>query len=372
MYQGASAFETAIFGSSRPQRFRSSGGSHETAHRAPRHDAQGRDSGELGSDTRRHDACLSARQAGARQVGARPAGAQQAGAQLTHQPPLDLPPSITGLRAHDQTDTLQHRLTEMALASMVRPEQRAHVTVCTFQIKRLLQLSFRKQIKRHELFGSYARGTMLPRSIDRHACVDYLIQFTDRRITADDYLDLLASFAEIHFPTSLFRMTRTGVQVDMGEDVVFNLVPAIIHDGSSLGIPAPSGTGATSQWQEAAPLSLKERIAKQDAKFGHNILPVIRILKWWNTSVGEPFQGIQLESRIAEHKFRSSSVLSFLLFDAIGGLRADWTAPKADRNALRDLQAAARQADDAERKGRFAEALTIMNKVLPAPLHLGS
>jgi len=57
-------------------------------------------------------------------------------------------------------------------------------------------------IKQHFRFGSSTRGTILPRSMDEHSDIDYMIVFSDNTATPQTYLNRLKAFVEKRYGSS--------------------------------------------------------------------------------------------------------------------------------------------------------------------------
>ena len=72
-------------------------------------------------------------------------------------------------------------LTDLASSAILSEEERAGINRSVEALTKRLQTHFEdKDIKEISVFGSYSRGTILPRKIDSKSDVDVMVVFADK------------------------------------------------------------------------------------------------------------------------------------------------------------------------------------------------
>lgn len=123
-------------------------------------------------------------------------------------------------------------LTKLAESAFLRQLERENVERSLEVLRTRLDAHFvrthltGKPIKRHFSFGSYTRGTILPRSMDSQSDIDYMIVFNDSDAKPQAYLDRLRRFAETKYARSEIYQSNPTIVLELNH-INFELVPAI-------------------------------------------------------------------------------------------------------------------------------------------------
>jgi predicted nucleotidyltransferase len=174
-------------------------------------------------------------------------------------------------------------------------------------IKRNLKLHFGNEITDVIVFGSYSRGTILPRKYDPNSDIDILILFNCRaeKLKPQSYREKLKRFAEKHYSSARVVKDHPSIVVELNH-INFDLVPAIFDDGvfyDSIEIP-----GKDSDWIETEPNKFNKELSDSNSKFNSVVKPLIRILKYWNSANGYPYiSSFEFESMIASMNFAGNN-----------------------------------------------------------------
>ena len=99
-------------------------------------------------------------------------------------------------------------LTRLADSAVLRELEKQNVDRSLEGLRARLDAHFKgtlltgSLIKRQLTFGSYTRGTILPRSMDEQSDVDHMVVFSDSDAKPQAYLDRLRRFAEERYARS--------------------------------------------------------------------------------------------------------------------------------------------------------------------------
>ncbi|MGH1335156.1 MAG: SMODS domain-containing nucleotidyltransferase [Aureispira sp.] len=162
---------------------------------------------------------------------------------------------------------------------------------------------FRNKIKYIHTFGSYTRGTIIPRIYDSNSDVDLMIVFDHEicGVLPETYRKWLKDFANLKYSRSNVVKDFPTVVIDMLH-LKLDLVPTIIEthwwNGTQIKIPDYQNS-----WQETAPNEFNNRLTDVNTQYSYIVKPIIRLLKAWNSSNGYPYSSYFLEQMIVNMNF---------------------------------------------------------------------
>lgn len=180
-------------------------------------------------------------------------------------------------------------------------------------------------------FGSSTRGTILPRAMDEHSDIDYMVVFAERGYSPQTYLDRLKRFAENHYSRSDIKQSSPTIVLLLNH-IRFDLVPAL-KEQYVPGYQIPNGATA---WQSTNPNDFNASlVAKNNAELS-KIKPAIRLLKYWNAQNGYVYDSFSLERWVITLSFSSALNLRdylFTIFDnlTLGYDQSQWRKDKLAR-----------------------------------------
>lgn len=179
-----------------------------------------------------------------------------------------------------------------------------------------------KSIKSHYCFGSYSRGTILPRFVDPNSDIDYMIEFDDsNRTNPQTYLNWLKDFANTYYSRSEIHQDFPTIALELNH-IRFELVPSISPWGTfGLQIPAPKSL-LSLNWIDTNPEQLKRDELICNRRTGYKLKRVIRLLKCWNVRQGKVMSSYELERNVTSMCFGRCVTLEDYFYYAASNLFA--------------------------------------------------
>lgn len=155
--------------------------------------------------------------------------------------------------------------------------------------------SYFSDVNEKKVFGSYDRGTILPRKADENSDVDIMVVFGNPYdYKPQSFLDRLREFAEYYYSRSEIHQSSPSLVLELNH-IKFELTPAYkrydiyyIPEGSS-------------KWRITDPDGFSATLTECNKNNEYKIKPVVRLLKYWNIKKnGRDFPSFMLEQTIAE------------------------------------------------------------------------
>lgn len=224
------------------------------------------------------------------------------------------------------------------------------------------------EVTRHFTFGSFTRGTMLPRNMDSLSDVDYLILFANSNLKPQSCLSRLRRFVEKYYREgSEIKQSHPTLILSLNH-IRFELVPAI--ETSWNGIQIPTKASLFSDWMPTNPNEFNAVLTEKNQGNEDLIKPLIRITKYWNALNDYPFESYTLEQRIVAHwklvTVFSGATLWRRFRDFINDLDPNNTSTNRGRQAIVRAQAIIGKARQLESGGDPEVAERILQSLLPA------
>lgn len=181
-------------------------------------------------------------------------------------------------------------LTDTANKAVLSSTEQSSIATSISTLQTRIGLHFANGIiKQHFRFGSSTRGTILPRSMDEHSDIDYMIVFSENNATPQTYLNRLKAFVEKYYSSSDIRQSSPTIVLELNH-IKFDLVPATT---TWLGVlQIPNGSGG---WMTTNPNDFNSMLEAKNKEHKSLIKPTIRLFKYWNTTAGFPFQSFEME-----------------------------------------------------------------------------
>ncbi|NVJ62408.1 MAG: nucleotidyltransferase [Gammaproteobacteria bacterium] len=259
-------------------------------------------------------------------------------------------------------------LTRLANNAIIRDAEKDSITRSINTISSRLNSYFDKEIGSHFIFGSYTRGTILPRSMDQKSDVDYLIQFSDSTFKPQTYLDRLRRFVNANYPSSQIKQSNPTLVLELNH-IKFELVPAIETFFDGLKIPASQSS--FNDWMSTSPNDINQSLIRVNKNNNNLIKPLIRLMKYWNAKNGYPFASFELEKNvISQFDYVLPGLLGYQslenkLYTAVEGLEYSFLDPNYKVNAVQRLQNNIRSIKDERAAGLDDLALMKIKRIFP-------
>ena len=263
--------------------------------------------------------------------------------------------------------TINSYLTSLATEAVIRDRERESIQRSIATLQTRLTQHFGNDIQQQFIFGSYSRGTILPRSMDINSDVDYMVVFADNSYRPQTYLNHLRGFVEAYYGRSEIAQSNPTIILSLNH-ICFELVPAVNNWFSGLQIPAKAGD--YQDWIATDPTGFNQELVDANRNHGSQIKPLVRLIKYWNAQNRYPFESYALEQNVVHRGYGFISLfggnqLKDYFFSFIDGMDAGYFAPqwKQDKvSRAKDLVALARNQD---REGSIFSAEETIQRLLP-------
>ncbi len=189
-------------------------------------------------------------------------------------------------------------LTDTASNAVLSSTEQSSITTSIATLQNRIGLHFASGvIKQHFRFGSSTRGTILPRSMDEHSDIDYMIVFNENNAIPQTYLNRLKALVEKYYSSSEIRQSNPTIVLELNH-IKFDLVPATTTWLGELQIPNGSGG-----WMTTNPNDFNSTLEAKNKEHKSLIKPTIRLFKYWNATAGFPFQSFEMEKWVCGLSF---------------------------------------------------------------------
>jgi predicted nucleotidyltransferase len=266
--------------------------------------------------------------------------------------------------------TINSYLRNLANQAILRDLEKADVQRSIAALQRRLDEYFETELSDHFVFGSYSRGTILPRLMDPQSDVDYMVVFSDDGLRPQSYLDRLRRFAGARYSRSEITQSHPTVVLNLNH-IRFELVPAINHWWGGLQIPAKDS--GYQSWQQTDPKDFNNTLTNANQAHANLIKPLVRIMKYWNVKAGSPFESYALEKTIANHYYGffgllASQNIKDYFFQIVDAVDVGLFAPQWKHDAVARLKLNVDRARRLEQSGQIIQAEALTGQILP-PVH---
>lgn len=218
-----------------------------------------------------------------------------------------------------------------AARAVLSEAEKASIQTSLDALRTRLKLHFGSGVQPLMVFGSFRRGTILPRSMDPESDVDLLVGFTDSGFKPQTYLDRLRRFVEQRYPRSITGQSNPTVKLELNH-IMFELVPGLPCSWPGRDFLIPDGPD---RWQITSPLVFMRDLEQANMQSGGRLKPAIRLLKYWSAVNGYPRGSYELEAwAVAQGIWKSPNVAEclFTLVEALPGhYNAQWKVERVER-----------------------------------------
>lgn len=232
-------------------------------------------------------------------------------------------------------------------------------------IKNKLKQEFEDRIISIEIFGSYKRKTILPRTYDPKSDIDLLIVFDHKNINVNPstYRKHLHEFAERYYPNSISYKSKPSVVIELYH-INYDLVPAFTRREGLFFVTEEAYIPKNdTEWRHTDIKAFSEKLESKNEKYNYNVKRIIRLLKAWNAKVNYPITSYMLEQEIAYMDFTRDTIESGFFY-AINKLPSSWSNNKTEEKvkALKENAILLRKALESNKE---KEATKYLKRILP-------
>tara|TARA_Y100000310_G_scaffold91222_1_gene88549 strand:+ start:14182 stop:15012 length:831 start_codon:yes stop_codon:yes gene_type:complete len=255
----------------------------------------------------------------------------------------------------------------LADSAVIRHSEKESINRSISTLQTRLNNYFGNQLSQHFIFGSFTRGTILPRSMDGKSDIDYMVVFDDSNYKPQTYLNKLRQFVELYYSRSEITQSNPTIVLTLNH-IKFELVPAINSIWSGLQIPAKRAE--LNDWISTSPNDINQTLTNTNQSNKNLIKPMIRLVKYWNACNNYPFASFELEKELAERSYilvslMTSGQLKDYFFDAIDSLSLNWGAAQYKHDALNRAKSIVQEVKNDLDNGWTYSAESGIKKLLP-------
>jgi len=209
-------------------------------------------------------------------------------------------------------------LTKLANHLVIDPDLKNRIEISISHLKQNIWGLFQDRLLEVNVFGSFDRETFV--SYDANADVDIIIVFKQKEFQPETYLKQIRTFCEKNYSRSDIYPDHPTIVIEM-EHIKFEIIPSWNYSNETVKIPAPRTKEL--KWIATSPKGFKNKLILKDKNNKGNIIPLIRIIKYWNSLNENPFTSYELERFIVEKSYSCLNLKDYYItvsksFEEIG------------------------------------------------------
>ena len=259
-------------------------------------------------------------------------------------------------------------LTTLSNQAIIRDAEKRSIQKSIGTLSARLNAYFGDHIKTHFIFGSYSRGTILPRIMDGKSDIDYMVVFNDAGYKPQTYLDRLRKFVEFYYSRSEIAQSNPTIALSLNH-IRFELVPAVDDWWHGLRIPAKAS--AYSDWLETDPTDFNDSLVASNKNNDNKIKPLVRLIKYWNAQNDYVYESYELEQMVVGRGYwdvgglLTPGRLKDYFYKFMGSLSYGWDTAQWRINRIDRAQSIIAEAERWEIAGYDVTAEQTIQRVLP-------
>ncbi|EKS8360587.1 SMODS domain-containing nucleotidyltransferase [Bacillus pacificus] len=253
---------------------------------------------------------------------------------------------------------LENLSSELVLSDLEKP----NIVTSISTLSTRLNVYFGTDLKKHFQFGSYTRGTILPRKVDANSDIDYMVIFHNPyNYKPQTLLKYLRTFVNKYYGRSEIYQDSPTMVLEL-KHIKFELVPAMEQWGT-IYIPAPA-TEYT-DWMQTDPTGFNGKLTRANTISHSKVKPLVRLMKYWNRLNGNYYSSFLLENWIVNNNTYYKGSLKEYLFSSFDNLTYDYSAPQYLKNNIDRAKRIINNVRYYERHGQTYNAEMEIRKLLP-------
>lgn len=250
-------------------------------------------------------------------------------------------------------------LEKKASDAVLSNDEKGSINTSITTLKTRLDSYFGEDIKEQFRFGSSTRGTILPRSMDEHSDIDYMIVFKDDDSVPQTYLDRLKRFAEKYYGKSEIYQSSPTIVLELNH-IKFDLVPAKVAWLTDYKIPDGAG-----DWRGTDPNDFNSKLESKNKDNTNLIKPAIRLAKFWNAKNDYVFESFEFEKGIVDCGYWGCSNQKDYFFKVIENLSADDESTQWRKDKILRAKTIVAEVKRLEKANMSTSAETELKKLIP-------
>lgn len=266
--------------------------------------------------------------------------------------------------------SVQSYLISLASKLVLKEEEKENITRSLKTLQERVSSYYGKEVINHFPFGSYTRGTILPRKADSNSDIDYMIIFNNpNQYKPQTFLNYLKQFVNYYYHRSEIYRDYPTVVLELNH-IKFELVPAILGSVFSQGYQIPAPAKSYSEWMLTYPNQFNAELTEKNKNNHSLIKPLVRLMKYWNAQNGYIFSSYELERWIVQQYYLFDQNIKDYFCTAITNLPYSMDgfevfAPQSHKQKIDRAKQIMKNVINFENSGLVDYAVTEIKKILP-------
>lgn len=216
-------------------------------------------------------------------------------------------------------DKIEDYLNQVANSLILSETEESIVFKSLSNLNGMLIDYFGDEILEQFTIGSYTRRTILPRKVDVNSDVDFLIVFKDGKSKKPQtWMNKLKQFIQSRYPRSEIFQDHPTIVLELSH-IKFELIPSYFNRFWET-YHIPSKKSFFTEWVKTEPNSFNEKLLRKNARNEDRIVPLVRLIKYWNVQNGHIYNSYALEKDIVETTYYNNISLKSILYEYLSAL----------------------------------------------------
>ncbi len=261
--------------------------------------------------------------------------------------------------------SVNEHLKQLASDLVLSDTEKSSISTSITTLSTRLNAYFNNNLITHFQFGSSTRDTILPRKADKNSDIDYMIVFDtsyESQKKPQTYLDRLKRFAEEKYSRSEIFQSSPTIVLSLNH-IKFELVPAIKNYGDQYQIPSPASS--FTEWISTDPTKSNQALQDKNKSENYQIKPLVRLVKYWNTTQDYPFSSFELEQGILSKYFYSCTSIKDYFYSFWSGFSCNYATAQYIKEKVERAKKYAEKAKEYEDNNMPACAEAEIKKIVP-------
>lgn len=228
--------------------------------------------------------------------------------------------------------SVQSHLRNLSSNLNLKDDEKDKITKSINNLSARLNSYFGNQLNDHFKFGSYTRGTILPRKADIYSDVDYMVILENpNNYKPQTLLNQLRVFVKKYYSTSEIRQSHPTIVLELNH-IRFELVPAKKDLWGNIYIPSPSSS--FEEWVSTDPNAFNKKLTDANVRNAYEIKPLVRLMKYWNRNNGSYLSSYELENWIVNNIYWGCNNLKDYVYSAFDRLTYNYSDPQGYKDKV--------------------------------------
>jgi Second Messenger Oligonucleotide or Dinucleotide Synthetase domain len=259
--------------------------------------------------------------------------------------------------------SVQSHLDGLASKLNLKEEEKQKVKRSIDTLATRLNTYFYGELKDHFKFGSFTRGTILPRRADMFSDVDYMVIFNNpNNYKPQTLLNHLKNFVNHYYKSSEIYQSHPTIVLELNH-IKFELVPAKKEVWGDIYIPSKSSP--FEEWMKTDPNAFNQKLSDKNKTNYYEIKPLVRIMKYWNRLNGNHRSSYLLENWVVENFYWDCVNIKDYVYSTVEKMEYNYFDPQAYKNKVDRAKKIVADTKEYERKNMPYTAEAEIKKLFP-------